>query len=219
MGRELSEPGQTCRASDQTLEPLRKIRPNMAGIAYLPMNYEGHIVNLSDYSISASQGVAALQRNGVDHVVTVPDWVQLALHTRLEQGVPGIRLVNTSNENQAVTVAAGLTIGGKRPLLMMQNQGLYNCANTLRAVCLDAHIPMVFMVGQFGREYANLGQPSVASRRTMVSIMEPVLKGMGVPFICLDKPGDMTQLDDAYARAQAERTAVVLLVGAPMAWN
>ena len=174
---------------------------------------------LSDYSISASQALAAFHNNGVDHVVTVPDWVQLSLHTRLEQGVPGIRLINTANENQAVTVAAGLTIGGKRPLLMMQNQGLYNCANTLRAVCLDAHIPMVFMVGQFGREYSNLGQPSTASRRTMVSIMEPVLKGMGVPFMCLDRPADMNLLDEAYAQAQIRRTAVVLLVGAPMAWN
>lgn len=174
---------------------------------------------LTDYSISASQAVAAMQRNGVDHVVTVPDWVQLSLHTRLEQGVPGIRLVNTSSENQAVTVAAGLTIGGKRPLLMMQNQGLYNCINTLRAVCLDARVPMVFMVGQFGREYANLGQPSTASRRTMVSIMEPMLTGMGVPFRCLDRPDDMTQLDEAYKQAQELRTAAVLLVGAPMAWN
>ena len=142
-------------------------------------------MSLSEYSISASRCVAALQHNLIDHVVTVPDWVQLSFHTRLEEGIEGIRLINTTNENQAVTVAAGLTIGGKRPLVVMQNQGLYNCVNTLRAVCIDAHIPMVFMVGQFGREYSNLGQPSVASRRSMVSIMEPMLKGIGVPFHCL----------------------------------
>ena len=176
-------------------------------------------MDLAQHSIPASQALQALQRCKVDHVVTVPDWVQLSLHTRLEQGVDGIRLVPCSNENQAVTVAAGLTIGGRRPLLMMQNQGLYNCLNTLRAVCLDARIPMVFMVGQFGREYANLGQPSTASRRTMVRIMEPLLKAIEVPFHCLDSTADLGRLEAAYEQAEQARSAVVLLVSAPMAWH
>jgi sulfopyruvate decarboxylase subunit alpha len=110
-------------------------------------------------------------------------------------------------------------LGGKRPLLMMQNQGLYNCMNTLRAVCLDAQMPLVFMVGQFGREYANLGQLSTASRRTMVRIMEPLLNAIKVPFLCLDSEADLVRMDEAYALASAQRTAVVLLVSAPMAWR
>lgn len=175
--------------------------------------------DLTPHSIAASAALAALQRSRVDHVVTVPDWVQLALHARLDQNEADIRVVPCSNENQAVTVAAGLTIGGKRPLVMMQNQGLYNCLNTLRAVCLDAHIPMVFMVGQFGREYANLGQSATQSRRTMVRIMEPLLKAIDVPFFCLDNAADLTRLDAAYEVAERQRTAVVLLVSAPMAWH
>ncbi len=176
-------------------------------------------MTLSAHSIPASAALGALQRNQVDHVVTVPDWVQLALHERLEQGVAGIRVVPCANENQTVTVAAGLTIAGRRPLLMMQNQGLYNCVNTLRAVCLDAHIPMVLMVGQFGREYDNLGQPATASRRTMVRVMEPLLGAIGVPFHLLDSQADLTRMDDAYEQAEQLRTAVVLLVSAPMAWH
>ena len=176
-------------------------------------------MNLHAHSIPASAALGALQRNQVDHVVTVPDWVQLALHDRLEKGVAGIRVVPCANENQTVTVAAGLTIAGKRPLLMMQNQGLYNCVNTLRAVCLDAHIPMVLMVGQFGREYANLGQPSTASRRTMVRIMEPFLTAIEVPYHLLDNEADLTRMDEAYEQAERLRTAVVLLVSAPMAWH
>ena len=176
-------------------------------------------MDLSKYSIPASTAVAALLRNRVDHVITVPDWVQLALHDRLNQGVSGIKVINTVNENQAVTVAAGLTIGGCRPLVLVQNQGLYNCVNTLRACCLDAHIPMVFLVGQFGREYANLGQPSTQSARTMVNIAEPLLNAVRIPFHCLDSETDMAKLDIAYEQAQRERTAVVLLVSAPMAWR
>jgi sulfopyruvate decarboxylase TPP-binding subunit len=176
-------------------------------------------VDLTPHSIPASAALSALQRNRVDHVITVPDWVQLSLHERLQRGVEGIRLINCANENQTVTVAAGLTIGGKRPILMMQNQGLYNCMNTLRAVCLDAHIPMVFMVGQFGREFSNLGQPATQSRRTMVRMMEPLLTSIAVPFHCLDSAADLPLIDQAFEEAEAQRTAVVLLVSAPMAWH
>jgi sulfopyruvate decarboxylase subunit alpha len=169
--------------------------------------------------ISASAAVAALQRNGVDHVVTVPDWVQLSLHDRLHRGVAGIRLINATNENQCVTLAAGLTIGGCKPMLVMQNQGLYNAVNTLRAVCLDAHIPLVFMVGQFGREYANVGQDPRQSRRTMVRIMEPLLEAIGVPFRRVESDADFEAVDQAYEQAQRDHTAVVLLIGAPMGWR
>lgn len=174
---------------------------------------------LARHSIPGSVALAALQRNRVDHVVTVPDWVQLALHDRLNKGVDGIRVVPCANENQVVTVAAGLTIGGKRPLVMMQNQGLYNCFNSLRAVNLDAHIPMVYMVGQFGREFDNLGHPATASARTMVRVAEPFLSSIGVPYYLLDSAADMDRLDAAFEHAERERTAVVLLVSAPMAWN
>lgn len=176
-------------------------------------------MGLSEHSIPATAALAALQRNKVDHVVTVPDWVQLSLHDRLNRGVDGIRVINACNENQVVTVAAGLTIGGKRPLVIMQNQGLYNCFNTLRAVCLDAHIPMVFLVGQFGREFSNFGQPMTDSKRTMVRIAEPFLKSIEVPFHILDTEADLAKIDQAYEEAQRLRTAVVLLVGAPMAWR
>lgn len=174
---------------------------------------------VKEFSIPASAALVAMQRNQVDHVVTVPDWVQLALHDQLNQGQAPIKVTNCSNENQVVTVAAGLTIGGKRPLLMMQNQGLYNCLNTLRAVCLDAHVPMVFLVGQFGFEFDRIGQPYENSERTMVRIMEPLLKAINVPYYCLNSATDLALMDQAFEQAEREKTAVVLLVTAPMSWN
>ena len=176
-------------------------------------------VDISKYSIPGSRALAALQQARVDTVVTVPDWVQLALHDRLIKGEGGIRVIPCSNENQVVTVAAGLTIGGKRPIVMMQNQGLYNCFNTLRAVCLDAHIPMVFMVGQFGREFENIGKPAAESTRNMVRLAEPFLASIGVSYHVLDSEADLPKIELAFEQAQQQRNAVVLLVSAPMAWQ
>lgn len=175
--------------------------------------------SLDPYAIAGSAALKALQQNQVDHVVTVPDWVQLSLHRLLEDNACGIRVTNTTNENQSLTVAAGLTIGGARPLVMMQNQGFYNCINTLRAVCLDAHVPMVLMVGQFGREYPNMGQDPRGSSRSMVAIMEPILETLKLPYWRLESPADLVHMSQAFATAQARQTAAVLLVGAPMAWR
>ena len=74
------------------------------------------------------------------------------------------------------------------------------------------------MVGHFGREFDNLGQPSTGSRRTMVRIMEPLLQSIGVPFMCLDGEQDLPRMDQAFAMAEQQSGAVVLLVSAPMAW-
>ena len=169
-------------------------------------------------SIKASAAVSALQRVGVDHVLTVPDWVQLSLHSALEQ-TESIRVLNACNENQCVTTAAGLTIAGRKPLLVMQNQGFYNCINTVRAVCLDAQIPLVFLVGQFGREFSNIGKDSKESCRTMVRLMEPVLDALDVPWMSIDSDADLGQIEKAFKVAHDKRTAVVLLVGAPVSWS
>jgi len=175
---------------------------------------------LQNHAVPASVCLEALRRCGVDHVVTVPDWVQLALHAKLEAGEePGMRLINTSNENQAITLAAGLTLGGKRPVVVMQNQGVYNCVNTLRAICIDAHVPTVILAGQFGREYANLGQPATESRRSLVRLMEPMLESLGIPFHTLDSAADIGCIDQAYAEAEINGGAVVVLVSAPLAWS
>ncbi len=174
---------------------------------------------LAEFSIPASAVLKHLQALGVNHLVTVPDWVQMSLHQQIANGGTGIELLNVCSENQCVTVGAGLTLGGRKPILLMQNQGLYNCVNTLRAVCLDAHVPLVFLVGQFGREYANLGQDPKQSRRTMVRVMEPMLDSLGVPWLRLERASDLGCLARAYEMAETRANACVVLVGAPMAWS
>ena len=171
------------------------------------------------HPIPASAAVAALRRCAVRHVVTVPDWVQLSLHSHLESDAADIDLANCCSENQCLTLAAGLYLAGSRALVVMQNQGFYNCINTLRAVCLDARIPLVFLIGQFGREFDNIGRDPRQSRRSMVRLMEPVLAALELPWFALDCDADAGRIEQACEVAQRRRTATAVLVGAPMAWR
>jgi sulfopyruvate decarboxylase subunit alpha len=64
-----------------------------------------------------------MKKNGVTHVVWLPDsetnWLYL-----LMQAEPSLRLIAVSREGQAFSTAAGLSVGGKTPIILIQNTGL-----------------------------------------------------------------------------------------------
>lgn len=168
---------------------------------------------------TASRLYTALRDAGVTHVVTVPDFVQFALHDRLSTTGSAIEQVFACSEDQALTTATGLYVGGATPAVIVQNQGLYKCLNTLRAACIDAGAPIVLLVGQFGREQENFDRPMRQSRRSMVRLMEPLLEAIGVKYWTVDTDADADKLAEAFAHARAAESAAVVLIGRNVIWN
>ena len=171
------------------------------------------------YSIPASTFINAYRRHGIDWILTVPDFQQLSIHERLARADCGLNVLTCANENQAVQTAAGLYIGGKRSVVMIQNQGLYNCLNTVRALALDARIPVLFAIGQFGREFSNLGQDPRKSSRRMVSLVEPTLDAFSIPYFRAEHPRDVTAIDLALETAHAKQQSAALLIGHYTSWE
>ena len=64
-----------------------------------------------------------MKKNGITHVVWLPDsetnWLYL-----LMQAEPSLHLIAVSREGQAFSTAAGLSVGGKIPIILIQNTGL-----------------------------------------------------------------------------------------------
>ncbi|MGH1578618.1 thiamine pyrophosphate-binding protein [Planktotalea sp.] len=173
---------------------------------------------ITDYAIPASALHDAYRAQGVNAVTTVPDFVQFALHDAMKSD-EDVRYIECSAENQALTTAMGLYVGGMSPMVMMQNQGLLNCLNTLRSVGLDAGIPLVLSVGAFGREFANLGQPITESRRACVNLVEPVMAAMGIPFFHLETTQDLPKVAEAFATAKQQQRAAVVHIGHYPSWT
>lgn len=171
------------------------------------------------YSVGGRAIAAELRRCGVDAATTVPDFVQLSLDACLREPDSGIALTTCANENQAVCAAAGLYFGGRRPVVIMQNQGLHNCINSLRTVGIDGRVPLLLLVGQFGREFANLGQDPRRSERRMVRLLEPVLDAMEIPSFRLEGPEDFGNISRAWDTAWRESRAMVLVVGHYTLWD
>ncbi len=162
-------------------------------------------------SVEAALLVGEIERLGITHVLTVPDTHQktlLALLAAREQP----RLLTVCTEDEAIAINAGLYIGGQRPMLLIQNNGLLASLNALKAIALDARVPTLLLVGQFARDVT---RPSAESPVRAVRMVEPTLATWGVPCYPIEGPEDLPRFAEAYQCAQEERGPAVVLLGAP----
>lgn len=169
--------------------------------------------------ITGAMVADALQAQGVTHVVTVPDWVQLPLHRALESRPQHIQTINCCTEHEAFMIAGGLHAGGQRGAVVIQQQGLYAGLNALRGIGLDAGLPIVMLIGQFGREAANRGQSTKVSGRRIVRMLEPLLDAIEVPWWAVDGVSDLEKIADAFRTAQERRCPAAIVFDRNMSWR
>src|SRR2546426_259169 len=90
----------------------------------------------------AKRIVQSLKDAGIDFVTYLPE-------TRLSQIVPLIRddpdveLIAAASEQEAVTIAAGATLGGKQAAVYMENTGIYVSCYSLLTVGKQLGVPLL----------------------------------------------------------------------------
>jgi len=151
----------------------------------------------------------AILQNGFTDVVAVPDTHVRSLITLLTE-TTDIRFIQTATEDEAVTLAAGLIIGGRKPLIQIQHAGLYACVNHLRGIGIDGQFPLVFMIGLLGRDPSKNPRDNFGS---MVKYAEPLLDALEIPSYLLDTTTDMPLFDEACQKAEAQNSPVAILIG------
>jgi sulfopyruvate decarboxylase TPP-binding subunit len=72
----------------------------------------------------AKKLVEALKRAGINFVTYLPE-TRLSQIIPLIRDQPNIELIAVSSEQEAVTIAAGATLGGKQAAVYMENTGVY----------------------------------------------------------------------------------------------
>jgi sulfopyruvate decarboxylase subunit alpha len=162
-----------------------------------------------------------LSRHGVTDVVSLPDNSSAALLALLRQQSTDIRLLSVTREGEAFAMAAGLWMGGRNPLVLIQNTGLLESGDSLRGTLVRMRIPVVCLVTYRG--YAKLARleaapdpgPEVLSRPDLDSVAvmtEPTLRAWGVPFDFLHTDEDITKISAAFAQVQKLSAPVAVLV-------
>ncbi len=59
---------------------------------------------------------------------------------------PKMTYVQAAREEDAIGIATGAYLAGKKPIVLMQNSGLANCINALASLCIPYKIPMLMLV-------------------------------------------------------------------------
>jgi sulfopyruvate decarboxylase subunit alpha len=162
-------------------------------------------------SVSASAIVDELRKLSISHVINVPDTHQRTLLAELSRQSE-IQLVTACTEDEAIAINAGLWIGGRRPILSIQQVGLLAALNNIKGIAMDARIPTCMLVGYFGRD---VSRPARENAATAVRLIEPTLDAWGVAYFPLERPADVHAISAAYQYSLEHSGPSVVLIGAP----
>ena len=151
--------------------------------------------------------VAALKECGVTHVIWLPD-SELGTWEAALAGPAGLPLIRVCREGEAFAIAAGLIMGGQKPVIVIQCTGLFEAGDALRSVIHDMKLPVFFIVGVRSYFAHRKGQGS----DTCPLFTEPIMHAWQVPYVLLDDRHTAADLANVYRQAQAENRAGAALV-------
>src|SRR5215469_18480134 len=130
----------------------------------------------------AQRLVQGLKSAGIDFVTYLPE-TRLSQILPLISAEPAVELIPASSEQEAVTIAAGATLGGKQAAVYMENTGIYVSCYSLLAIGKQLGVPLLLVVGFLGGVpdqrnsflYATIGNHTI-----------PLLQGLGIEYLVLE---------------------------------
>ena len=152
--------------------------------------------------------VQGLKDAGVNFVTYLPE-TRLSQILPLLRDDPDIELIAAASEQEAVTIAAGATLGGKQAAVYMENTGIYVSSYSLLTIGKQLGVPILLVVGYLGGVpdqrnsflYATIGRHTI-----------PTLEGLGIDYMLLND-GETLEINigDAVRAANAQRAPYALL--------
>jgi sulfopyruvate decarboxylase subunit alpha len=149
--------------------------------------------------------LAEMKKNGVTDVVWLPDSETNFLY-QLMQAEPSLRLVAVSREGLAFSLAAGLSAGGRKPIILIQNTGLMESGDSLRGWTLGLNIPVVLMVGYRGWTRHGVNTDTAAT------YTERYLNAFGINYYLVETSADAPRISIAFEEADRTRRPVAVLM-------
>lgn len=154
---------------------------------------------------SGPQISSLLKSLGITHVVTVPDSTIGDWQKEIDDA--GIRLVRVCREGESWEVAAGLHLGGAKPVVMIQCTGFFESGDALRNVLHDWKLPIFALIGY--RSYHN---QTTLPGDTCLVFTEPVLDAWKIDYKLITKEDELESIGAHYqACVSAGRPGAALI--------
>ena len=136
--------------------------------------------------------VAAFTELGITHVVWIPDTTTGQWDNAL-QAAPEIQLIQVCREGEAWAMAAGLYLGGAKPIVVIQCTGFFESGDAMRNIVHDYKLPIYGLVGY--RSYLNA---SSLPGDTCLKFTEPVLEAWALNTVFIDSEEKKPKLAEHY---------------------
>ena len=146
-----------------------------------------------------------LAKAGATDVIWIPDSSLGLWEAGLQKH---LRLLRVCREGEAMALAAGLLLGGRKPVVIIQCTGLFEAGDSLRNAVHDLKLPLFLIIGV--RSYFD--HQRGASRDTCPVFTEPILQAWKLPYKILSDDNGVEELAAAYRANQADKTASAVLI-------
>ena len=150
--------------------------------------------------------VEELKKNNFTHVVWLPDSETNFMY-QLLTNEPALDLVPVCREGETMAIAAGLWVGGKKPVVLIQNTGIFESGDSIRGLGLDVNQPLVMLIGYRGWSRHGVTTDSAAR------YIEHILHAWGINYYLIETDEDADRISIAAAEAERIQKPVAVLVG------
>ena len=150
--------------------------------------------------------VEELKKNNISHVVWLPDSETNFMY-QLLTGEPSLSLVPVCREGETIAIAAGLWVGGKRPIVLIQNTGIFESGDSIRGLGIDVNQPLVMLVGYRGWSRHGITNDSAAR------FIEHILHAWNINYYLIETDEDAGRISVAIEEADRTQKPVAVLVG------
>ena len=155
---------------------------------------------------SPDEIVATFTELGITHVVWLPD-TTLGQWDQTLRTAAGIELVPVCREGEAWALAAGLHLGGAKPIVVIQCTGLFESGDALRNVAHDYRLPIFGLVGY--RSYLNAES---LPGDTCLKFTEPILDAWALDTVFIDAPEKKPLLAEHFRACEAKGVPGIALM-------
>jgi sulfopyruvate decarboxylase subunit alpha len=148
----------------------------------------------------APEFVAALKGAGFDFFCGVPCSLLKGLVSLLDHD-ESAHYISATREDSALGMAAGAYLGGKRPMVLMQNSGLGVSVNALASLSTMYDLPALLVISWRGEPALNDAPEHIL----MGQIMLPILDLLKIPYRVLS-PKEPVAAQVAWAKEKLDAT-------------
>jgi sulfopyruvate decarboxylase subunit beta len=145
-----------------------------------------------------------LKRKGIDLCLSLPciHLKQLILLLQRE-----FKCIDLTREEEGVGIAAGASLAGKKPIMVIQSGGIGNSINALLSLSMLYEFPLPIIISWRG-----IYKEKIIGQKPMGTRMLGILEGAGIPYVEVMSPGELSKVEEGISRAYSDNTPVAILI-------